>query len=85
MEGLMVPERDLEVEIRRIRENRETSTQQDTKVLVSAWRAIARSHRLLDKDVYRLGSGELTVRAKPQLSSLQVGVPAGGLSAGGLQ
>jgi hypothetical protein len=61
MEGKMFPERDPEVEVRKLREYREMCSRRDTQMLMYSWRAIARSHRSLDKEVYRLEKGELHV------------------------
>jgi hypothetical protein len=55
----MFPERDPEVEIRKLREYREMSSRRDAQTLMSSWRAIVRSHRSLDKEVYALENGEL--------------------------
>jgi hypothetical protein len=40
-------------------EYRPTRTRQDTQILMNSWRAIARSHRLLGRDIYRPKDGEL--------------------------
>jgi hypothetical protein len=58
----MLFERDLEVEVRALREARASRTRQDTQALMNSWRAIARSHRLLDREFYRPCNGELVVR-----------------------
>jgi len=59
MEGQMFHERYPEVEIRQFREYRPARSRQDTQILMNSWQAIARSHRLLDRDVYRPKDGEL--------------------------
>ena len=60
-EGRLFRENDPEVEVRKLREYRDTRTRQDTQLLVNSWRAIARSHRLLDRPVYKAPpKGELS-------------------------
>jgi hypothetical protein len=57
----MLSERDVEQIIRRVREQREDSKRQDTLILMNSWRAIARSHRALDRSIYVPKDGELHV------------------------
>jgi hypothetical protein len=58
----MLFERDSEVEARASRQGRETRSEQDTRMLLASWRAIARSHRLLDREFFGPRDGELVVR-----------------------
>jgi len=55
----MIHERDPEVEFRKVREYRAARSRQDTQTLMNSWQAIARSHRLLDRAIYRPKDGEL--------------------------
>jgi len=56
---------DAEVELRTVSERRRVRNQQDTTLLVNSWRAIALSHRLLDREIFRLASGELHIVEDP--------------------
>src|SRR5262245_65749755 len=55
----MLGERDPDVELRALRQARDTRNRHDTQTLMNAWRAIARSHRLLDREIYSPCDGEL--------------------------
>jgi hypothetical protein len=64
-------ERDSEMRTFEVRQNRQANTRQDSQLLMSSWRAIARSHRLLDQGIYRLQGGELHAILNPPDERLQ--------------
>jgi hypothetical protein len=62
MEGHMLVEREeFELQILRLRQERDGWTRQDTQMLMSSWHALAQSLRLLDRQVHKVGKGELHV------------------------
>ena len=63
--GSMDDERDLEIEIVNLRRWRAENVRQDAEVLRNWWRAMVRSHALLDMPFYTPPpEGELRIRAR---------------------
>jgi hypothetical protein len=66
----MLIERDPEIQRLEIQRSRQENTRQDRQLLMNSWRALARSHRLLDRPFYRAPQqGQLTFVLKPPRST----------------
>ena len=58
---MLVEREEFELQILRLRQEREGWIRHDTQMLMRSWHALGQSHRLLDRQVHKVGKGELHV------------------------